>query len=124
MFKPGIGDGDEVAELGQGHGRIVRQGNDAGAAHRAPPDNQMECTRSTVPFPARSCAREHRLTLRRLPPMHPTPLFPLYADLQGRTVLVVGGGAVARRKVEALIESGAVVRVGRAATRIAARAAR
>ena len=44
--------------------------------------------------------------------MHPTPLFPLYADLQGRPVLVVGGGAVARRKVEALIESGAVVRVG------------
>jgi uroporphyrin-III C-methyltransferase/precorrin-2 dehydrogenase/sirohydrochlorin ferrochelatase len=44
--------------------------------------------------------------------MQPTPLFPLYADLQGRTVLVVGGGTVARRKVQALIESGAVVRVG------------
>lgn len=42
----------------------------------------------------------------------PAPLFPLFADLQGRTVLVVGGGTVARRKVEALLDSGARVRVG------------
>lgn len=39
-------------------------------------------------------------------------LFPLFADLQGRTVLVVGGGAVARRKVVALREAGARVVVG------------
>jgi len=39
-------------------------------------------------------------------------LFPLFADLRGRTVLVVGGGAVARRKVTALLEAGARVRVG------------
>ena len=40
------------------------------------------------------------------------PLFPLFVDLRGRRVLVVGGGAGARRKVEALREAGARVRVG------------
>lgn len=39
-------------------------------------------------------------------------LFPLFVDLRGRRVLVVGGGAVARRKVAALLESGAHVLVG------------
>ena len=38
-------------------------------------------------------------------------LFPLFADLQGRQVLVVGGGAVAERKTEALLRTGARVRV-------------
>jgi uroporphyrin-III C-methyltransferase/precorrin-2 dehydrogenase/sirohydrochlorin ferrochelatase len=42
----------------------------------------------------------------------PMALFPLFADLSGRTVLVVGGGAVAERKVNALIKSGALVRIG------------
>ncbi len=42
----------------------------------------------------------------------PSPLFPLFADLRGRTVLVVGGGPVARRKTEALLAAGARVRVG------------
>lgn len=42
----------------------------------------------------------------------PAPLFPLFADLRGRTVLVVGGGGVARRKVTALLDAGALVRVG------------
>lgn len=36
-----------------------------------------------------------------------TPLFPLFADLRGRVAVVVGGGVVARRKVEALLEAGA-----------------
>ena len=41
---------------------------------------------------------------------HP-PLFPLFANLRGRLVLVVGGGAVAQRKVEALLAAGARVRL-------------
>ncbi|MFC3551044.1 siroheme synthase CysG [Lysobacter cavernae] len=41
-----------------------------------------------------------------------SPLFPVFADLRGRAVLVVGGGGVAQRKVAALLEAGAQVRVG------------
>ncbi|HEY2347316.1 MAG TPA: siroheme synthase CysG [Xanthomonadaceae bacterium] len=40
-----------------------------------------------------------------------SPLFPLFADLRERAVLVVGGGAVAARKVERLLAAGARVRV-------------
>ncbi len=43
--------------------------------------------------------------------MSPSPLFPLFADLAGREVLVVGGGEVAARKIEALLQAGARVRV-------------
>ncbi|ARP80241.1 uroporphyrinogen-III C-methyltransferase [Bordetella genomosp. 8] len=39
-------------------------------------------------------------------------LFPLFADLNQRLVLVVGGGAVAARKAQALLEAGARVKVG------------
>lgn len=39
------------------------------------------------------------------------PLFPLFADLRGRCVLVIGGGEVATRKVRALLHAGAHVRV-------------
>jgi precorrin-2 dehydrogenase/sirohydrochlorin ferrochelatase len=39
------------------------------------------------------------------------PLFPLFANLSGRDVLVVGGGEVAVRKIEALLRAGARVRV-------------
>lgn len=40
------------------------------------------------------------------------PLFPAFLDLRGRTVLVVGGGAVALRKITALLPTGARVKVG------------
>jgi len=39
-------------------------------------------------------------------------LYPLFAKVQGRQVLVVGGGAVAERKVQALLNARADVRVG------------
>ncbi|MDM9559622.1 MULTISPECIES: siroheme synthase CysG [Bordetella] len=39
-------------------------------------------------------------------------LFPLFADLQGRRVVVVGGGEVAARKAQVLLEAGADVQVG------------
>jgi len=39
-------------------------------------------------------------------------LYPIFADLAGRSVLVVGGGNVAERKVTALLEAGAAVHVG------------
>ena len=42
----------------------------------------------------------------------PAPLFPLFLDLNGKAVLVVGGGTVAKRKVQALLESGANVWIG------------
>lgn len=37
--------------------------------------------------------------------------YPLFADLRGRAVLVVGGGSVAQRKTEMLLRAGARVRV-------------
>jgi len=38
-------------------------------------------------------------------------LFPVFLKLEGRTALVVGAGTVAERKIAALLESGATVRV-------------
>lgn len=38
-------------------------------------------------------------------------LYPLFAELEGREVLVVGGGEVAARKVAALLKAGALVRL-------------
>lgn len=40
-----------------------------------------------------------------------TRLFPLFADLRGRRVVVVGAGSVAARKIEALLSAGARVEV-------------
>lgn len=39
------------------------------------------------------------------------PMYPMFLDLEGADCLVVGGGAVAERKVESLIECGANVTV-------------
>src|SRR6478735_6592277 len=39
------------------------------------------------------------------------PLFPLFVDLRDREVLVVGGGDVATRKIQALLRAGAQVLV-------------
>ena len=38
-------------------------------------------------------------------------LFPLFVELEGRPCVVLGGGAVAERKVEGLLAAGAVVTV-------------
>ena len=35
--------------------------------------------------------------------------FPMFADLHGRPVLVVGGGTVAERKIQSLLDAGAKV---------------
>lgn len=56
-------------------------------------------------------------------PSRPTPpLLPLFADLRDRAVLVVGGGVVARRKIEMLLEAGAKVAVATATPEPALRA--
>jgi uroporphyrin-III C-methyltransferase/precorrin-2 dehydrogenase/sirohydrochlorin ferrochelatase len=57
---------------------------------------------------------------------HAMPLYPLFADLAGRPVLVVGGGRVAARKIDALLRAGARVGVVAAelATSVAERVAR
>ncbi|MBW1902332.1 MAG: bifunctional precorrin-2 dehydrogenase/sirohydrochlorin ferrochelatase [Deltaproteobacteria bacterium] len=37
--------------------------------------------------------------------------YPIFLELEGRTALVVGGGSVAQRKVETLLEHGASIRI-------------
>jgi len=37
--------------------------------------------------------------------------YPIFLDLKGKVILVVGGGRVAERKVEALLDSGAEIRI-------------
>ncbi|CAM3764642.1 uroporphyrinogen-III C-methyltransferase /precorrin-2 dehydrogenase [Kerstersia gyiorum] len=52
------------------------------------------------------------------------PLFPIFADLRNRAVLVVGGGDVAERKTLALLDAGAAVTLGAPALTPALRALR
>lgn len=58
----------------------------------------------SVPFATAGIAAETTMPAARL--------YPIFADLAGRPVLVVGGGGVAERKVAALLEAGADVHVG------------
>jgi len=37
--------------------------------------------------------------------------YPIFLELEGKTVLVVGGGSVAQRKIETLLEYGAVINI-------------
>ena len=41
----------------------------------------------------------------------PMTYYPIFLDLKGKVILVVGGGRVAQRKVEALLDSGAEIRI-------------
>jgi hypothetical protein len=51
--------------------------------------------------------------LGKAPPRrHDMRLYPLFADLNGLPVLVVGGGNVAERKVAALLDACSLVGVG------------
>ena len=64
--------------------------------------NAIECWDYQTVFSARARAH-YRVRMK---------LFPLFADLAGRTVLVVGGGEIAARKTAALLKANAHVRVG------------
>jgi uroporphyrin-III C-methyltransferase/precorrin-2 dehydrogenase/sirohydrochlorin ferrochelatase len=67
----------------------------------------------TAPADAATCMAAGDATgLQVEPQPQQAPLFPAFLDLRDRLVLVVGGGAVALRKITALLPTGARVRVG------------
>jgi uroporphyrin-III C-methyltransferase / precorrin-2 dehydrogenase / sirohydrochlorin ferrochelatase len=77
----------------------VRAGvSEAVATAEVGPGTDAKCTGQTE-FLGESLTKSERL-------------FPAFLDLRGRAVLVVGGGAVAKRKISALLDAGAEVRVG------------
>ena len=63
-------------------------------------------------FPTAMRGKYGQQPTRPVPTPVSAPLFPLFADLRGRRVLIVGGGAVAERKTEALLRTGALPRIG------------
>src|SRR2546427_3446247 len=62
----------------------------------------------TARQPSRLRARPSQPSPPRTDPSMPA-YFPVALDLQGRRCLVVGGGSVAQRKVDALLDAGAQV---------------
>jgi uroporphyrin-III C-methyltransferase / precorrin-2 dehydrogenase / sirohydrochlorin ferrochelatase len=78
-----------------------------GRARRRPAD----ITAAHVLLPVRHFRARAADAQDRRMPNAARRLYPLFADLAGRRVLVVGGGAVAARKIEALLSCGAVVEV-------------
>lgn len=60
--------------------------------------------------PGTSSFSEHLGSERKVTNFMPR-YYPIFMDLQNREVLVVGGGAVAQRKVKSLLDHGALVRI-------------
>ncbi|QQQ00110.1 uroporphyrinogen-III C-methyltransferase [Lysobacter enzymogenes] len=87
-----------------------------GAVISAAPGDGRRVVASSLPTPHAAVTRaSSRSEHDNAPQAGERPgggLFPLFADLRGRGVLVVGGGAVAQRKTAALLDAGATVRVG------------
>ena len=90
-----------IAKLSRAVYRLLITTGDGADAHAYFP---IACVGTSVDAPI--FARRAELS------MSTSALYPLFAQLRGRRVLVVGGGSVARRKIAALQAAGAHVVVG------------